>query len=97
MVMYILVMASYPPTETNNMIETSATTRMEYPAYIKKLYDLGGNYTNYTLYKCEDAKLTDAVRFIGNRYHKIASQVPGYEFDMEILQDVVDIENLLGS
>jgi len=97
MVVYILTIASYPPTEQNHMKEVALSTRMEYPEYLEKLYDLGSHYTNYTLYKCEEANLTDAVRFIGKRYNKIASQVQGYIFKIEICLDVIEWESLFGS
>ena len=95
MVVYILVSAGCPPTEINNMAKVSLATRMEYPPYIKKLQDIGSQYNNYTLYKCEDAKLADAYRFIAQRYHKIASQVQGYEFALEICLDSAEIGKLL--
>ena len=95
MVVYILVVASCPPSEMNNQAKVAMATRMEYPPYLKKLYDLGGNYNNYTLYKCEDAKLADAYRFLGKRYHKIASQVQGYDFEMETLLETAEATKLL--
>jgi hypothetical protein len=95
MVVYILVTAVCPPSEMNNQAKVALATRMDYPPYIKKLYDIGSQYTNYTLYKCEDAKLADAYRFIGARYHKIAAQVPGYDFTLETCLDTPEAVKLL--
>lgn len=92
MVVYLLVTASCPPTEMANNMKVAMATRAKYPPYIEKLHDLMSQYINYTLYKCDDAKVTDAFRFLGQRYHKIASQVQGYDFDIEICLETDSIK-----
>ncbi|NMC07060.1 MAG: hypothetical protein GYA24_17725 [Candidatus Lokiarchaeota archaeon] len=46
------------------MAKASIERSKEYPAYIKKILDIGANYTNMALYKVVDGKLADACFFL---------------------------------
>ncbi|MBN2152646.1 MAG: hypothetical protein JW839_14435 [Candidatus Lokiarchaeota archaeon] len=67
-------------------VETSA----EYPAYIKKVLDLGVNYINLAIYKVDDGKLADALKAIGTRYHKVAARVPEFSFEATTMLEMAE-------
>ncbi|NVM29637.1 MAG: hypothetical protein HWN65_12415 [Candidatus Helarchaeota archaeon] len=90
MTCYIMVEATAPADKFEESAKVAIETRAEYPGYIKKVVDLGENFVNYTLYAIEDAKLVDALKYITNRYQKIAKAVPGYEYYTRILLDTAD-------
>nr|MDO8084186.1 hypothetical protein [Candidatus Sigynarchaeum springense] len=72
------------------MAKASIETKTEYPAYIKKVLDIGANYVNLAIYKVDDGKLADALKAVGVRYHKIAARVSGYSFDVTKMLDIAE-------
>jgi hypothetical protein len=87
---YIVVEASAPPTEFEAVAKASIETKTDYPAYVKKILDIGGNYVNLAVYKVDDGKLADALKAVGARYHKIAARVAGYSYDLTTMLDIVE-------
>ncbi|NVM54395.1 MAG: hypothetical protein HWN66_11890 [Candidatus Helarchaeota archaeon] len=90
MTCYVMVEATAPADQFEEGAKVALETRGEYPGYIKKVVDIGENFVNYTIYAVEDAKVVDALKFITNRYYKIAKAVPGYDFYTRILLDTAD-------
>jgi hypothetical protein len=88
---YILVTASWNPSITKAATDASIKTHLAYPSFLKKLFDIGGNYTNYTLYSCEEAKLSEGLLVVAGRYQKIGALVAGYTFKVEPMYNVEEI------
>ncbi len=90
MISYVVVEATAPPTELDAVTKASIETKTEYPAYVKKVLDIGGNYVNLAVYKVDDGKLADALKVVAARYHKIAARVSGYSFDVTSMLDIAE-------
>ena len=87
---YIVVEASAPPSVFDDVAKASIETKTEYPAYVKKILDIGSNYVNLAVYKVDDGKLAEALKAVGARYHKIAARVDGYSFDVTPMLDIAE-------
>jgi hypothetical protein len=92
---FIMVKSTAPATQYAEVVRVSLETHMEYPSFMEKIMDAGANYTSYAIYKCEDSNLAEGLGFIAVRFHKIASQIAGYEFKAEILLDIAEFTKLV--
>ncbi len=88
MISYVVVESTVPADVFDAVAKISIETKMEYPAYIKKILDIGANYVNLSVYKVEEGKLAEALKAIGARYHKIAARVPSYSFDVTPMLEI---------
>lgn len=85
-----MVEATVPPEVFQEAAKVALETRVKYPAYIKKIVDIGGNSVNYAIYRVDNDKVPDALKIICARYMKIAATVPGYAFGTEVMLDSDD-------
>ncbi len=85
---YVVVEATAPACAFEDVAKASIETKTEYPAYIKKILDIGANYVNMAVYKIDDGKLAEALKVIGARYHKIAVRVPSYSYEVTSMLDI---------
>nr|MDO8111580.1 hypothetical protein [Candidatus Sigynarchaeota archaeon] len=88
MISYIVVESTAPADVFDAVAKASIETKTEYPAFVKKILDIGANYVNLSVYKIEDGKLADALKVIAARYHKIAARVPSYSFDVTPMLEI---------
>ena len=87
---YIVVEASSSPSDFDAVAKASIETKSDYPTYVKKILDIGGNYVNLAVYKVDEGKLADALKAVAARYHKIAARVPGYSYDVTTMLDIAE-------
>ncbi len=94
---YILVKATYPPDQMENVAKTFMATHVQYPAFVKKVVDMGHpgkKYKNWVLFQCDGPKVMDAIGVIWKRYHKVTS-VHDFKYEIELFEDTADAANYL--
>ncbi len=94
---YILVKATYPPDQMETVTKTYIATHIEYPAYLKKIVDMGApgkKYKNYVIYQCNGPKVVDAINVIWVRFHKMTI-VHNFKYEIELFEDTADTVNFL--
>ncbi len=91
----IMMISVYPQHLAQEVITATMSTKLTYPASLKKTQDwaVGATtrkYKVYTVYECPDKDLSECLIFLAKRYNKIAAKAPGYTFKVELLMNKED-------
>ncbi|HMF31721.1 MAG TPA: hypothetical protein VKK79_09915 [Candidatus Lokiarchaeia archaeon] len=90
-----MVISKYPVGQSQHVAETYASTHVDYPDFVKKLYDLGtlkdGKTENWVLFEIPDENYVEGSMFVSKRYYNVAIAVPTFTYDLITLYSDTEI------
>jgi hypothetical protein len=95
----IMVTGYYDPSSYDTFLPTSISPdKPKYPNYIKKVMNLmtgTGDFKIYALYEVPDDKIYEALKYLNKHYFFYAANMPGYEFNIELVGPIEDAMEML--
>lgn len=84
---------------SSKVTEAFAATHVDYPDFVKKLYDLlplaDDMYENWVLYEIPNENFIEGMTFVTMRYNKMVAAVPSFSFKLVPMLSDVDAMKVL--